>query len=264
MNFTKSKNGYSIKEVDDYIENMESNFNKIILEKDKQMKKLVEERKKKEKSITLALTAAVEKAKEIEVSSKNIYKLKIEQLTILCSKWEMLHNEMIRKYPGLEDITNVKEDVSNLKSVIKNALKDDFNIDLIYKNPVTDPIRVLLSRLIQVKPENETITIRRKVRIASTDKTELSKLEEKATQIKPIVELDLNEDDKYENLVDKFLDYDEEIETTTKSIFNIPSYKKIETDKFDLNEAVNPKEDLEEIMKAFDFYKNNKRDSGVI
>ena len=29
---------------------------------------------------------------------------------------------------------------------------------------------------------------------------------------------------------------------------------------FDLKEAVNPKEDLEEIMKAFDFYNDAKKD----
>lgn len=260
MNFTKSKNGYSIKEVDDYIENMESNFNKTILEKEEHIEKLIQEARKKEKTITLALTAAVEKAKEIEVSSKNIYKLKIEQLTILCSKWEMLLNEMIRRYPGIEDITNVREDIYNLKSIIKNALKDDFNIDLISKNPVTDPMRILLSKLTQIKPETEIKIIKRKVRVAASDKTELSKLEEKAPQIKPIVDLNLEEDDKYENLVDKFLDIDENV---TNSILNLPNYKKLEDSQFDLNEAINPKEDLEEIMKAFDFYKNNKNSDAI-
>lgn len=260
MNFTKSKNGYSVKEVDDYIEHMESSFKKTILEKEEQIEKLIQDYKVKEKTITLALTAAVEKAKDIETSSKNIYKLKIEQLTILCSKWEMLLNEMIRRYPGIEDITNVKEDINNLKSVIKNSLKDDFDIDLISKNPVTDPMRVLLSKLIQIKPEPKVKVIKRKTRVAVSDKTELSKLEEKAPQIKPIVDLNLEEDDKYENLVDKFLDTDENI---TTSVLNLPNYKKSEDSHFDLNEAINPKEDLEEIMKAFDFYKNDKNSDAI-
>lgn len=261
MKFTKTKNGYSEKEVDDYISLIKANNEKVIAEKENtisELKEQVEAVKNKEKSIAIALTAAVNKAKEIETSSKNIYRLKIEQMTILCSKWEMLLNEMIKKHPGIEDITNVREDINNLKSIIKNALKDDFNIDLISKNPVTDPIRILLSRLNQPKTisslkEKQQVNISRKTKVSSADKTELSKLEEKTNQIKPIVNLNLKKGDKYENLVDKFLNSDEDIanlnfpKTVLKAVGN--------DEKFDLSEAINPTEDLDEIMKAFDFYK---------
>lgn len=260
MKFTKTKNGYSESEVDDYISILEANHSKNLFEKDKiisELNKEVESVRNKEKSIALALTAAVDKAKEIETSSKNIYRLKIEQMTILCSKWEVLLNEMIRKYPGIEDVTNLREDINNLKNIIRNVLKDDFNIDLIAKNPVTDPIRVLLSRLNQVRENSKPVKdkkekiIRRAVRVSSFDKTELAKLEEK-NQIKPIVNLNLEKNDRYENLVDKFLNSDEKIVGLPKSVINL----KTGTDgKFDLNEAINPKEDLEEIMKAFDFFK---------
>jgi cell division septum initiation protein DivIVA len=261
MKFTKTKNGYSEKEVDDYISSLKANYEKAIEEKNETIARLeeaVESVKYKEKSIAMALTAAVDKAKEIETSSKNIYRLKIEQMTILCSKWETLLNEMIRKYPGIEDITNVREDINNLKSVIKNALKDDFNIELMSKNPVTDPIRILLSRLNQAKANSNTekqkVHISRKAKVSSSDKTELSKLEEKSNQIKPIVNLNLKKGDKYENLVDKFLNSDEE-DLNAKLPKTVLKAVGSTEDKFDLNEAINPKEDLEEIMKAFDFYK---------
>lgn len=267
MKFTKMKNGYSEKEVDDYISLIKLNYEKNIAEKEKkivELKETVDAVKNKEKSIAVALTAAVDKAKEIETSSKNIYRLKIEQMTILCSRWEMLLNEMIRKYPGIEDISNVREDINNLKGIIKNSLKDDFNIEIISKNPVTDPIRILLSRLSQntsnpsqKRQEKPKVQIQRKVKVSAADKTELAKLEEKTNQIKPIVNLNLKKGDKYENLVDKFLADDETIaDSISKSVLKIHTLaNRDEGEKFDLNEAVNPTEDLEEIMKAFDFYK---------
>ena len=60
----------------------------------------------------------------------------------------------------------------------------------------------------------------------------------------------------YENLVDKFLDSDEKVPDTFARILNVPDYAKNQG-AFDLNEAINPKEDLEEIMKSFDFYNEN-------
>ena len=58
--------------------------------------------------------------------------------------------------------------------------------------------------------------------------------------------------DKFENLVDKFLiTKPEEIE---------PRSMKIQSSGFDLKEAINPKDDLSEIMKAFDFYNDDNQE----
>jgi cell division septum initiation protein DivIVA len=79
MSFSKTKNGYSEKEVDDYISLADLNYKKALAEKDEIIKNMQNEIaavKKQEKTIAVALTAAVDKAKEIETSSKNIYRLK--------------------------------------------------------------------------------------------------------------------------------------------------------------------------------------------
>ena len=181
-------------------------------------------------------------------------------MTILCSKWEVLLNEIIKKYPGIENITNIRENIKTLKNTIKNALKDDFNIDLISKNPVTDPIRVLLSRLNYNSCLNKAAVkskvIKRQNKASINAKTELNKLEDKNNLIKPIVSLSLEKDDKFENLVDKFLNSEQDISNSAffkSNQFN--SQSESQKDIFDINEAINPTEDLEEIMKAFDFYK---------
>ncbi len=264
MNFSKQKNGYCEKEVDEYISSANLKYERELAQKDKEISSLkqdVDAAKAKENSVALALTAAIDKAKDIEESSQKIYKLKLEQLSMLYAKWEILLSEMIKKAPDVVEVTNIKEDMENLKTSIKSALKDDFNIELITKTPTTDPIRHLLNKLMGTKLEGTTTkhspvvkTIQRK-NVSSSQKTDLEKLDEK-TKIKPISSLTLEQGEGYENLVDKFLNSDDKVPDTFAKILSVPDYTKNQG-AFDLNEAINPKEDLEEIMKSFDFYNEN-------
>ncbi len=265
MNFSKQKNGYNEEEVDNYIVSINLEHQRELMERDQKISKLlaeIEAVKNKEKSINLALTAAVDKAKEIEESSQKIYKLKLEQLGMLYTKWEILLNEMIRNNSNVSDITNIKEDMENLKSSIKVALKDDFNIELMTKTPATDPIKSLLNRLAGMKAETNLseakvkVIKRNKPRPTLSQKTDLEKLEERASQIKPIKKKKIEENENYENLVDKFLSSEDEVPEKYSKLLNVPDYSKGDG-KFDLNEAINPKEDLQEIMKSFDFYDEN-------
>ena len=273
MNFSKQKNGYDPIEVDKYLKKLESENKEVVDEKNRQIEELkmqIAKLQTSSNSIALALTAAVDKAKEIEESSKNIYKLKIEQMNILYMKWEMLLNEMTKKYPMIK-ISGVRDDVESLKLSIQKALKDEFNVEIMKTNPATDPIRSLLDKLTgrknEIKKQKEIentsfidesdnkLVIERKSKVKSSDKTELYKLEEKSPKIKPIVNMNLEKDDKYENLVDKFLNSDN-IETESGT-FNFSSNKK-DNNGFDLEDCVNPKDDLEVIMKSFDFFKDKK------
>ena len=270
MSFSIQKNGYNTAEVDSFIATKEKEHKKVLAEKNAEINELKVEVAKiqgKSNSIALALTAAVDKAKEIEESSKNIYKLKIEQMNILYTKWDMLLNEMLRKYPAINSISNVREDMENLKSSIKNALKDDFNVEILQSNVATDPIRALLNKLTGSKAKDndkfiletkQKIKLERKTKVSLSDKTELTKLEEKAPYIKPIADVKLEKDEKYENLVDKFLNSDEEnnsayAKSLTVSKPTKSAYEPNETG-FDLNECINPTDDLTEIMKSFDFF----------
>ena len=69
MNFSKQKNGYCEKEVDEYISLTNLKFERELAQKDKEISSLkqdVEAAKAKENSVALALTAAIDKAKDIE------------------------------------------------------------------------------------------------------------------------------------------------------------------------------------------------------
>ena len=72
MNFSTSKNGYNKKEVDLYIQDLNYKIDELETQNLENSKELSEYRKKdkeikdKNNSISVALTAAVEKAKQIE------------------------------------------------------------------------------------------------------------------------------------------------------------------------------------------------------
>ena len=84
--------------------------------------------------------------------------------------------------------------------------------------------------------------------------TDLSRIEYKSSLIKPIYQSKI--DGKYENLADKFLSEQDTMDTAYSNIITSKSRAVPEVNEtgFDLKEAVNPKEDLDEIMKAFDFF----------
>ena len=268
INFSVAKNGYNKKEVDLYIkdlssklENLEQRNSKLENElKYYQLQK--KEIKDKNESISIALTAAVEKAKQIEKSSNNVYKLKIQQINLLYSKWEKLLDEILNKYPQIEQVENVRELLMNFKNDIKNTLKDDFKLCSI-NSPVktdNDTIRLLLRKLNTYSKEQSVKTVKVERKQLSKDmltsQTELSRIEDKASLIKPICNNKFTETEDCENLADKFLE-DDSIENNayaniiTSKVTSIPE---VNETGFDLKEAINPKDDLDEIMKAFDFF----------
>ena len=270
MNFTSSKNGYNKKEVDLYINDLVSKINdlqKSNLEMDGELKKYKNKDKEiedKGKSISVALTAAVEKAKQIEKSSNNVYKLKIQQLNLLYLKWEKLLNVLLNKYPQIEEVENVKELLDEFKNNIKTTLKEDYKLCSI-TSPVqtdNDTIRLLLSKL-ETYSRNEPkriVKVERKQlpKDMQNSQSEFSRIEDKAPLIKPIYQDSLN-DERYENLADKFLQEDTNENSAYANIITskIKAIPEVNETGFDLKEAVNPKEDLDEIMKAFDFFNEN-------
>ena len=273
INFSVAKNGYNKKEVELYIKDLLTKVEDLEQKNQKLENELKfyqgqkKEIKEKNESISIALTAAVEKAKQIEKSSNNVYKLKIQQLNLLYSKWEKLLDEIVDKYPQIEQVENVQQLLTKFKDDIKNTLKDDFKLCSI-TSPVktdNDTIRLLLKKL-NTYPKDEpikTVKVERKQlsKDMLTSQTELNRIEDKASLIKPICNTSLNEKTTDgEDLADKFLE-DDSIENNayaniiTSKVGAIPE---VNESGFDLKEAINPKDDLDEIMKAFDFFDPNE------
>lgn len=276
INFSVAKNGYNKKEVDLYIKDLLARVEDLEqknLKLDNELKfyqSQKKEIKEKNESISIALTAAVEKAKQIEKSSNNVYKLKIQQLNLLYLKWERLLDEIVDKYPQIEQVENVQQLLTKFKDDIKNTLKDDFKLCSI-TSPVktdNDTIRLLLNKLNTYSKDEpvKTVKVERKQlsKDMLTSQTELNRIEDKASLIKPICNTSLNDKpNDGEDFADKFLE-DDSIENNayaniiTSKVGAIPE---VNETGFDLKEAINPKDDLDEIMKAFDFFDPNEDDN---
>jgi len=271
VQFQNEKNGYKKADVDEYINNLNrelAQWKTRCLKAENEYFKLKNQQDEIEKNgenVTMALTAAIEKAKQIENSSKNVYKLKIQQISLLYDRWELLLNEMVNKHPNLEDSHNIKHMLEDFKKSIENVIKQDVELAASsnYKN---DPMRALLAKMSnqnQTKLPPKTKKLERNLvsKDLHTGQTELGRIEEKASMIKPITNLKLQKDDEYETLADKFLteDFDDNLQYSS-----FLSKKDVEDEfpypnesGFDLKEAVNPKDDLSEIMRSFDFYNEN-------
>ena len=177
-------------------------------------------------------------------------------------KWEKLLSIILEKYPQIEEIETVNKLLAEFKDNIKSTLKEDYKLYSI-TTPVrndSDTIKSLLNKLNSYTKKGSTrvVKVERKQlpKDMLTSQTELSRIEDKAPLIKPIYEGDNMSKGEFENLADKFLSEDSEPNNAYANIITskVRAVPDVNESGFDLKEAINPKEDLDEIMQAFDFY----------
>ena len=99
---------------------------------------------------------------------------------------------------------------------------------------------------VETETQEPVATIKRK-------DTEPKEEENKKSQIKSISNLKIDDGDKFESLVDKFLSTDED-EDKSNSYENAVLNKKKKENNFDLSEALTPDDDLSTIMESFDAF----------
>lgn len=277
------KNGYDKKQVDKYIVDiLQDNENKLreqklrISDLKRELEKTKAELKTfkdKNSDISDALVVAVETAKQIENSSKNIYQLEIKRVRSLYDKWQSFLEDLMAKYPDMQAEYDTKrllkvfeQDINeilkqNQKTIEQKQIIEDMDTNtiglklLINKmssaaktNPAMLHEQKTAHRIVRNPRPTEKAIIENEVENA----IEQEDLRLKKDMIKPIANTKLNSNDGYENLVDKFLSEDD-------TDYQNNAYSKVfmakqKTEGFDLKEAVNPTEDLEDIMKSFSFY----------
>ena len=265
VKFSKQKNGYNIDEVDNYITSVTYNYENQLAGQKERIHTLQDENERlkndlksftdKESNINSALLIAVDKAKQIEEGSRKVYELEIQRLRLLFNKYRDFLDKLIEENPNAKDIATTKQIVADFKQEINKALSKNFSVQ-VKDVSAYDPMRNLLNKM------NNYIAKRNK----NAKQEEASSEPEKPhhhehaepshhyspSKIKPITNIELDNDDHFENLVDKFLEVGdgEEKNALAQKIMNHTG--------FDLREAVNPTEDLEDIMKFFDFYEGDK------
>ena len=241
--FSTEINGYDKDEVDRYISDLKAGYEKLLMEEKLKVldsEKKVLDYKNKQKNIMSVLESF---KKEEAEGNRNLEILRGEQLRMIYKNLLVFLNDLNTKYPGVLINKAYKNLVVDIESILEklDARKDEMGSQF----SENDPMRILLSR-IQDKKTQEPKEI--KIERAQFDRPSM---------IKPVCESELKNSEnegEYDNLVDKFLNTKLADEPTQKSLNK--------SNGFDLKEAVNPKDDLSEIMKAFDFFndENNKAD----
>ncbi len=236
MSFSEEPYGYNKKEVDAYIERLKAtNESKLMEERLKTLeaeRRLLDlrnqhlELRHKEKNILDAIDV-LEKAKKFEEEgTKSFYALVFDKLQLLVQELEV-------KFPQLKNDKEYETILKELISVIDNY-KNKISQEASITNPVNSPndsMRLLLNKMQEYKKGQD---YPREIRI-STYK---------------------NDDDE----IPPYLQFlQAKPDNTPMQTPIIP--QDVSESGFSFQEALNPKEDLEEIMKAFDFYNEGRKDS---
>lgn len=246
----------------------------------------------KDKQISQALMYAVEKADEIESGAKKIYELETKRIRLLYKRWEELLLEVEEKCPQVNTNGYINGLIEAFKASINDVLEQNFKLNKVntsfdsvkqnLKRKSDDYIKNILNKMdyaftYQTKMDLDELGQETKKNINKVDisiimanhnkeKNRLNTLEKKLNKLKKededIIEKYLNSEieDSFSNSIYAKTITRKNITKEDDSPFNY-SYPLPNESGFDLKEALNPKEELDEIMKAFDFYNGEDEDN---
>lgn len=253
------KKGYSQLEVDSFIERMKNDYEARLAEQKDRIFYLKDQLEKltnsSDSDLMTSLLSAVEKAKLIENSSKNIYELETKKLNLLYAKMENL-----LKDENASNNKNIKMELLNTIQDCRRSLQN--NIEMQSKNMKEsssgDPVRRLLSKMMNAK---KIVVDGNDIELKESEPVKVARKDTQETTIRPT---ETKKEVKRETPeFEKFLSSDTPSSNGTnfENILFAPNSDLSPNESgFDLKEAVNPKEDLDEIMKTFDFYNDIKSD----
>lgn len=245
--FELVKKGYKPKQVDTFIQKLEFERDKVnaeqfdrILQLRKEVMDLeaaLEEYKKRDKMVSNALVAAVAKAEEIEKVAKQKYEMELQSLKLFHVKWMSYYKQIIAKYPLDETLTKAAQFNTSLAKVLGDAGQEAQPAKAVKPPPKSD-----------AEKQYETESRRLSAQNAS-----------RGVNIEAISEA-LNDDDS-ENRYSKVLkSFGKSFEPAgkIKSHFDSEPDRRAVNGKpvppsesgFSIDEALNPEEDLEEILKS--------------
>ena len=266
--FDINKKGYDTDQVDTFINKLSVKYEEKLSEQRDRvfaltnelstMQERLDHYKDKDKQISQALIFAVEKAEQIENNASKLYDLEIKRIRLLYKQWE----DLVMKVNMCDVPSMLKKDISEFNKTISEVLEQNNRIggNVIRKdlhNNSDNYIRNLLNKMDYAFSNKDKDINAKNVLNSMSNETEkenarLIDLSGKLDKIK--VKGDGNMAENYLNSED-----DDENNVFAKNLMR-QKPKKQEESGFDLEDALNPKEDLDEIMKAFDFFIENNDD----
>ena len=265
--FDINKKGYDTEQVDTFINKLSIKYEeKLSEQKDRvfalknelsSMQERLNNYKDKDKQISQALIYAVEKAEQIENNASKLYDLEIKRMRLLYKQWE----DVVLKVSMCDVPSVLKKEIAQFSKTISEVLEQNNRIggNVIRKdlhNNSDNYIRNLLNKMdyaINSKPKN---TGTKDVLNSLASETE----KENTRMIDLSGKLDKIKVKGTGNMAENYLNSDVEDENTAFAQALMRKKKPQPSESgFDLEDALNPKEDLDEIMKAFDFFIENDK-----
>lgn len=263
--FSRQKDGYDTEEVDSYIDLLKNDYEDRLAKQKDRIFYLKDQLEKSNGNTVEQLASVVERTRQIENSSKSIYELETQKLKIICKKLEEIMAQVESVVPENQS-SNIHMQIQRLRDTIDA----NFSKRTIVEDS-TDPVRKLLEKMVAGQtapaPDDKEKPIAVEEKPAAPVKTGDYKIERKQQPTPKAKENIPTMPGRFEN----FLQEDVDAANFEKVMFNGKTPKSVVTSTlayptpnesgFDLKEAVNPKDDLDEIMKAFDFFDSDKKDN---
>lgn len=265
--FDINKKGYDPEQVDSFINKLSLKYEEKLSEQRDRvfalknelsiMEQRLDNYKDKDKQISQALIYAVEKAEQIEGNASKLYDLEIKRMRLLYKQWE----EILDRLGQCDLDKDITKELKTFRSTVEEVLSQNQRIGstVVRKdlhNNSTGYIRNLLNRM------DYAINSKDKPQTTKSIVHSLSAETEKETNrvINLKGKLDKIKVKGTGNMAEDYLNSDD----IDSSAFEKALIRKKKTEKsesgFSLEEAMNPTEDLDEIMKAFDFFVEEHKD----
>lgn len=283
--FDIDKKGYNPEQVDEFIKALTLKYEeKLSEQKDRVFSmrnevRVLQERvdmyQTKDKQISKALVYAVEKADQIEASARKLYELELKRISILYAKWQEIVASIEEHYGTTNGVESVDALIEEFKEGLRSICEQNNKIasssvkqDI--KNNSDSYIKNLLNKMdyvINSKPKQENPAPAPKIRkakstsIDSVHEHETARIQSIGGRLQSLNVKAGSTKEKSVGNAERYLsdDVDVELNNYGKNFARNKANTLAPNDTgFDIQDALNPKEDLEEIMKAFDFFAHKK------
>jgi len=233
MNFSVEKKGYNKAAVDKHIKELSLRYDKASADQRDRIfelksalsvsERLIEEYRRKEGEINSALVAAVGKAREMEDIAQKKYDLEIQRLKLFNAKWQSYFNEIIKRYPIDDNLVSVAEFTSEMANILSGG-------KLGAAVPLAKPVET--AKPAPKKPAAKTPA---PVTRASDAKAQYESEKKRLAEVEP----------DPMGAIKNYFDSQNKISSANK--ITAAAMMKSESG-FDINEALHPDQDLEDIL----------------
>ena len=249
----------------------------------------------KEQQVSQALMYAVEKADEIELGAKRLYDLEIKRMRLLYKHWNNLLTEL-NYHPEMRQNETINDLIETLQVTVSDVLEQNKRMDAIalktasvkqkLKTKSSENIKNILNKMDYAQNNQMSMNLEGFVREPKPE-VPVKQHEFKAVRVSEIMPEHNKKQNRRARVFQSLNKLKEErtndgsyLHTDFEKQFEGSVYAKTITKKlglnkkespleysyptpnesgFDLKEALNPKEELDEIMKDFDFFEGGDK-----